>query len=72
MSDPKPCGTCGLMAVGTNGVAMTDQKKWLTAPSPCPECMEEANKHFAELGRKFAQRVEIAVFAALDGKENEK
>lgn len=65
----KPCGTCGLMAVEPNGVAITDERKWLTAPSPCPECMEEAKEHFAELGRQMAQRVNDAVMDAFMGRD---
>lgn len=64
MSDPKPCGTCGLVNVGSNGVAITDMRKHLTSPIPCPECMEESKRHFAELGRQFAARVNQAVMAA--------
>lgn len=66
MSEPKPCGTCGLMNVGSNGVAITDMKKHLTSPIPCPECMEEAREHFRELGRQYARRVEDAVWAAME------
>lgn len=62
----KPCGTCGLTAVGTNGAVMTDKKKWLTAPSPCPECIEEAGVHFRELGRQCAKRIEDAIWKALE------
>lgn len=67
MSEHKQCGTCGLMAVGTNGVAITDMKKHLTSPIPCPECMEAAKAHFADLGRQFAQRVNDAVLNAVLG-----
>lgn len=66
----RPCGTCGLMAVGTNGVAMTDAKKWLTSPLPCPECMEEAGVHFRELGRQYAKRIEGAVLKALEASDD--
>ena len=69
MSD-KPCGTCGLMAVGTNGVAMTDAKKWLTSPLPCPECMEEAGVHFRELGRQYAKKVNDAILKALEASDD--
>lgn len=65
MSD-MPCGTCGLVNVGSNGVAITDMRKHLTSPIPCPECMEEAKRHFAELGRKMAKQVEDAIWAELD------
>lgn len=60
----KPCSTCGLMAVEPNGVAITDQRKWLTAQSPCPECMEAAGKEFKELGRRWAKKMEDAVWSA--------
>ena len=63
----KPCGTCGLMAVEPNGVAITDERKWLTAPSPCPECMEEAGERFRELGRQWAKMVNDAVMDAALG-----
>lgn len=62
----KPCGTCGLMGVDHNGVAITDMRKRLTSPIPCPECMEEARKHFAELGRQYAKDVEDAAWKAME------
>lgn len=64
MSD-KPCNTCGLVKVGPNGVAITDAAKWIRAPSPCPECMEEAGEQFRELGRRWAKKMEDAVWDAL-------
>jgi hypothetical protein len=68
MSD-KPCGTCGLMVVGTNGVAMTDAKKWLTAPLPCPECSDDAGAQFRELGRQYAKKIDDAIWKALEASD---
>jgi hypothetical protein len=68
MSD-KPCGTCGLMVVGTNGVAMTDAKKWLTAPLPCPECSDDAGTQFRELGRQYAKKIDDAIWKALEASD---
>lgn len=67
MNDEKPCGTCGLMNVGSNGVVITDMKKHLASPIPCPECMERGKAHFAELGRQFAEKVNDAVMNAVMG-----
>lgn len=50
------CKTCGLMNVRRGGelVTLVNWKKNLVAPSPCPECMEEAGKAMAAFGTRVA------------------
>ena len=63
------CKTCGLRSVMRGGqlVTLVNWSKNLVAPSPCPECMEESKKHFAEMGRRYAEKANKAVLDALDG-----
>lgn len=66
------CKTCGLMDARRGGelVTLVNWKKNLVAPSPCPECMEEAGVHFRELGRQYAKRIEDAVLKALEASDD--
>ena len=50
------CKTCGLMDARRGGelVTLVNWKKYLVAPSPCPECMEEAGKAMAAFGARVA------------------
>lgn len=59
------CGTCSIQSVGLNGVRITNQRQWLCAPSPCPECMEAAFEHMRKAGEAAASKRNAAILEAL-------
>jgi hypothetical protein len=59
------CSTCGLQATSGNGVRITDLRKYLTAPIPCPECMEAMRAAMRLLADKWAKRAVDAVMEEL-------
>lgn len=58
---PEPCSTCSVRRTVDGHLQITDERKWLCSPVPCPECSSKAAETMEALGRlhrvQFEQRV---------------
>lgn len=59
------CETCSCEMLDDAILRIHDERKWLTSPHPCPDCMERGLERIAQAGRKLAEEHNAAILAAI-------